>query len=116
MPLGDEAIKLIDRLRAETTSEWVFPSPRGTGPIVGVQKVWNEIRIAAGLPTARIHDLRHSFASQAVNSGASLYLTGAILGHRQSSTTQRYAHLQADPVRQVASGAAERISAALLGK
>ena len=64
----------------------------------------------AGLPTVRLHDLRHSFASQAINGGASLYLTGAVLGHRQSSTTQRYAHLQSDPVRSVASRAAENIA------
>lgn len=116
VPLGDGALELIDRLKDAAADEWVFPSSKGTGPIVGVQKVWNEIRIAAGLPTVRIHDLRHSFASQAVNSGASLYMTGAILGHRQSSTTQRYAHLQADPVRQVATGAASRISEAMRGK
>ena len=110
VPLGDQAIRLISELSCTAESEWVFPSSRGRGPIVGIQKVWNDIRTRAGLPTVRLHDLRHSFASQAINSGASLYLTGAVLGHRQSSTTQRYAHLQSDPVRSVASTAAESIA------
>lgn len=110
VPLGDQAIDLIVKLKAAGEGEWVFPSRRGRGPIVGLQKVWSQIRKQANLPTLRLHDLRHSFASQAINGGASLYLTGAVLGHRQSSTTQRYAHLQSDPVRSVASKAAENIA------
>ncbi|HEY8008758.1 MAG TPA: tyrosine-type recombinase/integrase [Methylocella sp.] len=115
VPLGDQAIRLIAELKHAAKSDWVFPSSRGTGPIVGIQKVWNDIRTRADLPTVRLHDLRHSFASQAINGGASLYLTGAILGHRQSSTTQRYAHLQSDPVRFVASTAAENVAQMLEG-
>jgi len=110
VPLGDQAIRLIAGLKRAASSDWVFPSSRGTGPIVGIQKIWNDIRTQADLPTVRLHDLRHSFASQAINGGASLYLTGAILGHRQSSTTQRYAHLQSDPVRSVATTAAESVA------
>jgi len=112
VPLGDDAVELIQGL-SRAGSPWVFPSTRGNGPIVGIQKVWNDLRREAGLPTARLHDLRHSFASQAVTSGASLYLTGAILGHRQSSTTERYAHLQSDPVRHIASNVSRGISGAL---
>jgi site-specific recombinase XerD len=40
----------------------------------------------------RIHDLRHSLASALANSGTPLYEIGALLGHRQLSTTTRYAH------------------------
>ncbi len=110
VPLGNEAVRLIAELKRAAKSDWVFPSSRGAGPIVGIQKVWNDIRTRADLPMVRLHDLRHSFASQAINGGASLYLTGAILGHRQSSTTQRYAHLQSDPVRSVATTAAENVA------
>jgi integrase len=102
VPLGDQAIHFLAEIERSASSEWVFPSSRGGGPIVGIQKVWNDIRTRADLPSVRLHDLRHSFASQAINNGASLYMTGAILGHRQSSTTQRYAHLQSDPVRSLA--------------
>lgn len=44
-------------------------------------------------PTARLHDLRHSFASLLVSEGQSLPVIGALLGHTQSQTTQRYARL-----------------------
>ncbi len=110
VPLGDQAVRLIAELKRSAKSDWAFPSTRGTGPIVGIQKVWDDIRTRADLLGVRLHDLRHSFASQAINGGASLYLTGAILGHRQSSTTQRYAHLQSDPLRSVATTAAENVA------
>jgi site-specific recombinase XerD len=40
----------------------------------------------------RIHDLRHSLASALANAGTPLYKIGAVLGHKQLSTTKRYAH------------------------
>jgi integrase len=116
VPLGDEAVALIRRLKEARQSDWVFPSRRGAGPIVGIQKAWTDLRKSANLPGLRIHDLRHSFASEAINSGASLFITGAILGHRQASTTQKYAHLRAAPVREVANGTAARIAALLKTK
>lgn len=113
VPLGEQAVALLRTMSVQRHSAWVFPSSRGTGPIVGLQKVWDAVRTAAGLHRVRLHDLRHSFASEAVSSGASLYLTGAVLGHRQPRTTQRYAHIQRDPVRQVATAAGIEIGKAL---
>ena len=49
--------------------------------------------------TARIHDLRHSFASMLAGGGSSLLVIGKLLGHTQAATTQRYAHLADDPLR-----------------
>lgn len=60
-----------------------------------------------GLTDLRLNDLRHSFASILVSGGDSLPLIGAMLGHTQVSTTQRYAHLADDPLR----AAAERVGA-----
>lgn len=50
-------------------------------------------RNAAGLPHVRIHDLRHAAAAAMVNAGVSLYTVGAVLGHRSTQSTKRYAHL-----------------------
>ena len=55
---------------------------------------------AAGVYNMRIHDLRHNFASLAVNSGQSLYVVQHLLGHASPQTTQRYAHLQAETLKQ----------------
>ncbi len=60
--------------------------------ILQIHKAWNNTRIAAGLPDVRMHDLRHSMASNMVNSGRSIYEVAKVLGHSQLKTTQRYAH------------------------
>jgi hypothetical protein len=62
-----------------------------------------------------LHDLRHSFASVAAADGMGLPIIGKMLGHTQASTTQRYAHLQPDPVVAAAATVAERILAAMQG-
>jgi integrase len=63
------------------------------------------------LTGARLHDLRHAFASVGAGGGDSLLIIGALLGHRDAKTTARYAHLSADPVK----AAADRISGRLAG-
>ncbi|MEQ9350257.1 MAG: tyrosine-type recombinase/integrase, partial [Alphaproteobacteria bacterium] len=111
IPLADAAVELLSEL--PHTSDWVLPSRRGTGHFTGLTKTWDRIRSHAGLDDVRLHDLRHSFASFAVAGGATLFLVGKVLGHRQSRTTEGYAHLQDDPVRAVANNAAGRVSAAM---
>ncbi len=51
----------------------------------------------AELENVRLHDLRHTAASIAVGQGVSLPIIARLLGHSQASTTQRYAHVDADP-------------------
>ena len=50
-------------------------------------------REAAGIPDVRLHDLRHSVASDAIMDGVPLEVVGKMLGHRNYQTTQRYAHI-----------------------
>ena len=70
---------------------WVFASPCG-GPAT-VDRAWHAIRAAAGLPTLRIHDLRHAHAAVAVNGGEGLRVVAGLLGHADIQTTFGYAHL-----------------------
>lgn len=72
-----------------------------------INKAWSRVCKSAGITGLRIHDLRHSFASSLVSSGASLPLIGALLGHSDPATTARYAHLYDDPQR----AAVERVAA-----
>jgi len=88
--------EIIDRRRAATNGEFLFPG-RGTDHLTEIKKACAAICRAADLRDFRIHDLRHSAASFLVSNGATLPLIGAILGHSQASTTQRYAHLLRDP-------------------
>ncbi len=55
--------------------------------------LWSVVRRDLDLPRLRIHDLRHSFASVAVNNGHSLRMIGGLLGHADLATTAGYAHL-----------------------
>jgi integrase len=79
--------------------------------LVNLEKPWRRIRAKAGLADVRLHDLRHSFASVAVGLGEGLPMIGKLLGHTQTQTTARYAHLAADPIK----AATERVGAAIAG-
>ena len=61
---------------------------------------WKRARVRAKLPHIRIHDLRHSAASEMVNAGVDLYTVGQVLGHRDPRSTQRYSHLRDDTLLQ----------------
>jgi len=119
--LGAPALKILADRKQGEPPDWVFPAARGEGHFQGVPKVWRKVASAAGLKVGkaagtlgvRVHDLRHGFASVAVADGTSLYLVGKILVHTQAATTQRYAHLQLDPVRAVADRTARKIAGAL---
>lgn len=106
--LSSEAADILRRWKRECPTpsvRHVFPSPRKPEqPVKCIKTAWERIRQRANLTEVRIHDLRHSFASFAVNNGASLYAVGGALGHKDPKTTKRYAHLADETVRGVASG------------
>lgn len=114
VPIGEPVIDLLADLPRLAGSDYVLPSVHGNGPLVGLQKAWERIRAKARLQDVRLHDLRHSFASVAVGAGSSLYVVSKILGHKDSRTTEIYAHLADDPVRATANETATHI-ANLLG-
>jgi integrase len=113
VPLPQPALDVLRKLSDEhgRSSKFVFPGARSGTYFTGIQKPWQRIRLRAGLPDVRIHDLRHCFASTAVAHGESLYLVGAVLGHRTTSTTQRYAHLAMQPILESANRTSSRLAA-----
>ena len=84
-------------------------------PLINPQKPWRRIRAAAGLDDVRLHDLRHTYAAVAARGGLSLPMIGALLGHSEPQTTQRYAHLVGNPVQAAAEQVGEAIRLALGG-
>ena len=103
IPVVPQVLELLHKVPHIEGESYVFPSLKKAGRYyTGVSTAWKSIRVDAALPDLRLHDLRHTFASLAVNKGASLPMIGKLLGHRDSQTTERYAHLQADPLRDVA--------------
>jgi integrase len=109
VPLSAPARQLL--AAREQTSEFVFPGVRG-GHRFGLKSNWPRICKAAKLSNLRIHDLRHSYASQLASAGIGLHVIGALLGHTQPSTTHRYAHLFDDPLRT----ATEKVGALITGR
>jgi integrase len=119
VPLSAPARQLVAEMRERQTAkkkvvgEYVFPGAGSTGHVVEIKKAWKALCKAAGINGLRIHDVRHSFASQLASGGASLPLIGALLGHTQPSTTARYAHLFQDPQRAAVEKVAAIITAAI---
>lgn len=110
IPLNAPARQLLaDLHRGRDDSGFVFPGRLGHRR--EIKDAWTSICKAAGIEGLRVHDLRHSYASTLAGAGFSLPIIGALLGHTQPSTTQRYAHLQDDPLRV----ATERAGAILSG-
>lgn len=53
---------------------------------------WPLARAACGLQHVRLHDIRHSAATEMVNAGVDLATVGKVLGHKSHASTMRYAH------------------------
>lgn len=86
--------------------ELVFPNFKTGEPFVNLYRAWDYARRQAGMPELRMHDLRHSFASALVNRGVSIYEVQNFLGHASIKTTNRYAHLSPERLRESAEVAA----------
>jgi integrase len=116
VPLSAPARQLLSEIREQQAGKrhvlptYVFPSIGKSGHVVDIHKSWRQLTKAAKIDGLRIHDLRHSYASQLVSGGASLPLIGALLGHANPSTTARYAHMFSDPLRE----ATERVGAVVV--
>ena len=74
---------------------------------ITLQRGFQRARVRAGLPHIRIHDLRHSAASEMVNAGVDLFTVGRVLGHKDQRSTARYSHHQADTLAEAAEKAVE---------
>ncbi len=93
VPLSDQALAVLQAVPRFKACPWVIPNPATLKPFLSVYNAWDTARREARLPDIRMHDLRHSAASNMVNAGQSLYVVGKVLGHAQAKTTERYAHL-----------------------
>ena len=95
------------------TSRWVFPASTGANCLSPetLYGCWRALRAAADLSGVRLHDLRHSFASFALQRGETVLIIGRLLGHRDPATTLKYLHFADDRARE----AVETVGAVLEG-
>lgn len=109
--LSPPALEILAKRTSEDAkpSDYVFRATRGAGHIIGIRRAFARACERAELSGVRIHDLRHSFASFAIADGASLFLVSKLLGHANARTTERYAHLSADPLQDAAAAVGRRL-------
>ena len=111
VPVSSHVLGLLKHIHDQTGNPragYVLRGPKGTR-IKSINRSWENVRAAAGIPDVRLHDLRHSFASDALMCGVPLAVVGEMLGHKDARTTQRYAHLANQVVRQGLEAATNRI-------
>lgn len=113
--LGKPAIDILNRIERLPDNPFVITGRNPGQHLTDLQPFWQRLRARAGLKDARIHDLRHTFASIAVSHGQSLPMIGKLLGHSQPQTTARYAHLARDPLIEAANDITSIIAASLAG-
>lgn len=111
--LNAAAVELLTAQPSRGVSTWVFPGRFGDKPICNVRKLMERGLKAAGLEHIRLHDLRHGFASLAINAGASLYEVQHLLGHASPQVTQRYAHMADTGQRRASQAVADVVGAAM---
>ena len=93
VPLSTTVLEVLAQLPRWPGCPYLVPNPKTRVPYVSLYSAWNTARKFAGLAEVRMHDLRHSMASNMVNSGRSIYEVAKVLGHTQLKTSQRYSHL-----------------------
>ena len=114
--LSAASLAILKRLlanRIDPENPFILPGRHRKKPLNNLSKPWYLILKTAGIPGVRLHDLRHTAASVAVGQGASLALIGRLLGHSQTQTTHRYAHVDIDPAIGVANAIGDAISGAI---
>jgi integrase len=72
---------------------WAYETDGEAAPDGSVVRMEKGDPVTILRTTARIHDLRHTYASMLASHGLSLPIIGALLGHTQPQTTARYTHL-----------------------
>ena len=116
LPLADDTIQVLNQQRKKVSSSpWVFPSPTG-GPISpdSVLHMLHRVLKRAGLPRVRFHDLRHTFATLALQNGVDVKTVSGMLGHFSAGfTLDTYAHVTTAAQKEAAKAMERVLTAAL---
>ena len=93
--ISQDAVAMLTEMEAHRSSDYVFPSSTG-GPISpdSVNNMLHRVLKRAGLPSIRFHDLRHTFATLALQNGVDIKTVSGMMGHFSAGfTLDTYAHV-----------------------
>jgi len=109
--LSERAIEVLDQMPRQQNNPYVFPGKKLNDHFHNLKKPFKIVLERAGIKDFRIHDLRHTHATWGVHAGLSTHVIAKTLGHTQSRTAERYAHVDDEP----ALAAAESIGREMYG-
>ena len=116
LPLAEDTIQVLKQQKKKVgSSPWVFPSPTG-GPISpdSVLHMLHRVLKRAGLPRVRFHNLRHTFATLALQNGVDIKTVSGMLGHFSAGfTLDTYAHVTTAAQKEAARTMEKVLTAAL---
>lgn len=92
IPISPSLLVVLKGLKEKSTQDYVFVSDKTKKPLHKFQTAWLTAIRKSGIIRCRFHDLRHTFASRLVASGADLITVKELLGHADIKMTARYAH------------------------
>jgi integrase len=123
-PLNGEVLEIVKAMKKKitpddqisstgkkiiSTKEYLFFNPRLGAHLQDIKRFWARICDKAEIKNAKIHDLRHTFASILVSNGVGLEVIGKLIGHSNVTTTQRYAHLANNALKQATDMLADKV-------
>ncbi|MCT9812289.1 site-specific integrase [Acidovorax sp. Be4] len=111
IPISARVLEILNSLPRWKDCPYLIPNPETKKPFGNLFYPWDKVRKEVGLPDLRMHDLRHTFASNLVNSGQSIYVVSKLLGHSQLKTTARYSHLADETLLSAVDAAAKVVDA-----
>ncbi|MBD5170101.1 MAG: site-specific integrase [Oscillibacter sp.] len=116
LPLSADAVGVLrEQKKKSGNSPYVFPSPTG-GPISpdSVLHMLHRVLKRAGLSKVRFHDLRHTFATLALQNGVDIKTVSGMLGHYSAGfTLDTYTHVTTSAKKEAANTMGSILSGAL---
>jgi integrase len=100
-PLGRAAITRLKTIPRLKDNPYIICGAISGKPLAYLDAMWRRIRNETGFQDLRIHDLRRTVGSWLVRDGASLHLVGAVLNHKDQTTTAGYAYFQTADLQKV---------------
>ena len=98
--LPQSTFEILKRRNATSLSEWIFPEFLKPEKPISPDKAYRRLKELLhdnNLPDIRFHDLRHTFATQALTGGVDPKTLSGILGHTNASfTLDTYTHVTTD--------------------